>query len=115
MVCLCRSRRQGHCLWCLDGVAALLDDAAESTLVLYDDLGAGTDPLEGAALGCALLEALTRRGSLTVATTHLASIAMVASSSDGFENAAMEYDEAKNRYMSMDYLEVQPASIRSRV
>ena len=77
--------------------ARLLDDAEESTLVLYDELGAGTDPLEGAALGCALLEALTRRGSLTVATTHLASIAMVASSADGFENAAMEYDEANER------------------
>ncbi len=77
--------------------ARLLNDAAESTLVLYDELGAGTDPLEGAALGCALLETLTSRGSLTVATTHLASIAMVASSADGFENAAMEYDEANER------------------
>ncbi len=77
--------------------ARLLGDAAERTLVLYDELGAGTDPLEGAALGCALLEALTARGSLTVATTHLASIAMVASSADGFENAAMEYDEANER------------------
>ena len=77
--------------------ARLLDDAGERTLVLYDELGAGTDPLEGAALGCALLEALTRRQSLTVATTHLASIAMVATSADGFENAAMEYDEAEER------------------
>jgi len=77
--------------------ARLLDDAGDRTLVLYDELGAGTDPLEGAALGCALLEALTRRGSLTIATTHLASIAMVASSADGFENAAMEYDEANER------------------
>jgi len=77
--------------------ARLLDDAGEGTLVLYDELGAGTDPLEGAALGCALLEVLTRRRSLTIATTHLASIAMVASSADGFENAAMEYDEANER------------------
>ena len=77
--------------------ARLLDDAGERTLVLYDELGAGTDPLEGAALGCALLEALTGRQSLTIATTHLASIAMVASSADGFENAAMEYDEAEER------------------
>ncbi len=77
--------------------ARLLDDADEGALVLYDELGAGTDPLEGAALGCALLEALTRRGALTIATTHLASIAMVASSAQGFENAAMEYDEANER------------------
>ncbi|MEX1309353.1 MAG: Smr/MutS family protein [Candidatus Sulfomarinibacteraceae bacterium] len=77
--------------------ARLLGSAREGTLVLYDELGAGTDPLEGAALGCALLEALTGAGALTVATTHLAAIAMVASSADGFENAAMEYDELKER------------------
>lgn len=77
--------------------ARLLEGAGEGTLVLYDELGAGTDPLEGAALGCAVLEALTTRGALTIATTHLASIAMVASSSAGFVNAAMEYDEANER------------------
>lgn len=77
--------------------ARLLESAGEGTLVLYDELGAGTDPLEGAALGCALLESLTRMRALTVATTHLAAIAMVASSAEGFENAAMEYDEAKER------------------
>ena len=77
--------------------ARLLVGAGEGTLVLYDELGAGTDPLEGAALGCALLEALTGRGALTVATTHLASIAMVASSAEGFGNAAMEYDEANEQ------------------
>jgi DNA mismatch repair protein MutS2 len=77
--------------------ARLLATAGEKTLVLYDELGAGTDPLEGAALGCALLEELNRRRALTVATTHLASIAMVASSSAGFDNAAMEYDETRER------------------
>jgi len=77
--------------------ARLLEGASTGTLVLYDELGAGTDPLEGAALGCAVLEAITARGALTIATTHLASIAMVASSAAGFENAAMEYDEANER------------------
>jgi len=77
--------------------ARLLDGAGAGTLVLYDELGAGTDPLEGAALGCALLEALNRRRVRTIATTHLAAIAMVASSADGFNNAAMEYDEASER------------------
>jgi DNA mismatch repair protein MutS2 len=77
--------------------ARLLNGADEGTLVLYDELGAGTDPLEGAALGCALLEALNRCGATTIATTHLAAIAMVASSADGFNNAAMEYDEASER------------------
>lgn len=77
--------------------ARLLESAGEGTLVLYDELGAGTDPLEGAALGCSLLEELTRRGARTIATTHLASVAMVAASAVGFGNAAMEYDEANER------------------
>jgi DNA mismatch repair protein MutS2 len=77
--------------------ARLLDRAGKGTLVLYDELGAGTDPLEGAALGCALLETLNGRGAATIATTHLAAIAMVASSTEGFDNAAMEYDEAQER------------------
>jgi DNA mismatch repair protein MutS2 len=77
--------------------ARLLDLADDRVLVLYDELGAGTDPLEGAALGCALLEELNRRGALTVATTHLAAIAMIAASADGFDNAAMEYDEVNER------------------
>jgi DNA mismatch repair protein MutS2 len=81
----------------MSATARLLETACEETLVLYDELGAGTDPLEGAALGCALLEELNGRGALTIATTHLAAIAMVASSADGFENAAMEYDEAEER------------------
>ncbi|HSN55351.1 MAG TPA: Smr/MutS family protein, partial [Candidatus Sulfomarinibacteraceae bacterium] len=74
--------------------ARLLAEAGDRSLVLYDELGAGTDPLEGAALGCALLEELTGRGALTVATTHLASVAMAASAASGQDNAAMEYDEA---------------------
>jgi DNA mismatch repair protein MutS2 len=74
--------------------ARLLGSATESTLVLYDELGAGTDPLEGAAIGCAVLEELNRRSTLTVATTHLAAIGQVASGAEGFDNAAMEYDEA---------------------
>jgi DNA mismatch repair protein MutS2 len=47
--------------------ARLLDHAGPDTLVLFDEIGAGTDPLEGAAIGCALLEELGRRGGLTVA------------------------------------------------
>jgi DNA mismatch repair protein MutS2 len=77
--------------------ARLLGTADGDTLVLFDELGAGTDPLEGAALGCALMEELTRRSSLTVASTHLAAIALAASSADGMDNAAMEYDEDSER------------------
>ena len=77
--------------------ARLLEDADDGTLVLFDELGAGTDPLEGAALGCALLEELTGRVALTVVSTHLAAIALTASSTDTMENAAMEYDENSER------------------
>lgn len=77
--------------------AQMLADADGRTLVLFDELGAGTDPLEGAALGCALLEELTERGGLSVVTTHLAGIAMTASSTEAMDNAAMEYDEGSER------------------
>jgi DNA mismatch repair protein MutS2 len=73
----------------------LLDGCGEGSLVLYDELGAGTDPLEGAALGLALLEELTRRGCLTVATTHLAAIALNTTEAEGMANAAMGYDEGR--------------------
>ena len=71
----------------------LLDGCGDGALVLYDELGAGTDPLEGAALGLALLEELTRRGCLTVATTHLAAIALNTTEAEGMANAAMGYNE----------------------
>ena len=77
--------------------ARLLDEAGPATLVLFDEIGAGTDPLEGAALGCALLENLNRRGGLTVVSTHLAAIALSASATEGMENAAMEFDEDSER------------------
>ncbi len=77
--------------------ARLLEDASPETLVLFDELGAGTDPMEGAALGCALLEELTARGCITVVSTHLAAIALAANSNDAMDNAAMDYDEATER------------------
>ncbi len=77
--------------------AELLEAAGPRSLVIYDELGSGTDPLEGAALGCAILEELTSRGCRTVATTHLAAIALAASSADGMDNAAMHFDEDEGR------------------
>jgi DNA mismatch repair protein MutS2 len=77
--------------------ARLLAEADGDTLVLFDELGAGTDPLEGAAIGCALLEELSARGAVTVVSTHLAAIALAASAADGMENAAVEYDETTQR------------------
>jgi DNA mismatch repair protein MutS2 len=77
--------------------ARLLEEAGPSSLVLFDEIGAGTDPLEGAAIGCALLEELDRRGGLTVVSTHLAAIALAASAAEGMDNAAMEFDEDSER------------------
>ncbi len=77
--------------------ARLLDKAGSRTLVLFDELGAGTDPLEGAALGCALLEELNSRGGVTVVSTHLAAIGLAAQAAEGMDNAAMDYDESSER------------------
>jgi len=77
--------------------ARLLNQTAGRTLVLFDELGAGTDPLEGAALGCALVEELNRRGGVTIVSTHLAAIALAAQTAEGMDNAAMDYDEDSER------------------
>jgi DNA mismatch repair protein MutS2 len=77
--------------------ASLLAEADTDTLVLYDELGSGTDPEEGAALAAALVEELARRGCWTVATAHLITVAAHLESVPGAVNAAMGYDEATGR------------------
>ncbi|MFN2638304.1 MAG: endonuclease MutS2, partial [Gemmatimonadaceae bacterium] len=58
----------------LKNLVEVLSSATAQSLVLIDELGSGTDPIEGAALGGAILEALTARETLTVATTHLGAL-----------------------------------------
>ena len=73
-------------------IIQILRDATASSVVLLDELGSGTDPQEGAALGAAILETLRRRGCLTLATTHHNPIKQYALTTPGVETASMEFD-----------------------
>ncbi|HWZ58302.1 MAG TPA: endonuclease MutS2 [Gemmatimonadaceae bacterium] len=72
----------------------ILTHATSASLVLIDELGSGTDPLEGAALGGAILEALTGRGTMTLATTHLGALKDLATEVPGIVNASLQFDVA---------------------
>ena len=78
----------------LKNLAEVLRSATSSSLVLIDELGSGTDPVEGAALGGAILEALTARGSLSIATTHLGALKELSAEVDGVVNASLQFDSA---------------------
>ena len=70
----------------------ILSGANERSLVIIDELGSGTDPVEGAALGGAVLEALTSRGARTVATTHLGALKQLAIEDPGVVNGSLQFD-----------------------
>jgi DNA mismatch repair protein MutS2 len=72
----------------------ILDHADDKTLVLLDEIGSGTDPAEGAALAGAVLLSLTRRGTITLATTHLGALKELASRVPGVVNASLQFDSA---------------------
>ncbi len=73
-------------------IISILDEAGPHSLVLFDELGAGTDPSEGAALAMAILDSLSRRGSLAAATTHINELKLFAQVRAGMQNAAMAFD-----------------------
>lgn len=73
-------------------IATILDQAGQRTLVLLDELGAGTEPQQGAAIACGVLRDLLERGATVIATTHLSEIIGFVHRTAGMINAGMEYD-----------------------
>lgn len=73
-------------------ISGILDLAGYGTLTLLDELGAGTDPAEGAALAVSILEQLRRQGSLLMATTHYAEMKVYALETPGVVNASCEFN-----------------------
>jgi DNA mismatch repair protein MutS2 len=73
-------------------ITSIVDAAGPGTLVLLDELGAGTDPTEGSALAQALLDHFIRAGAVVAATTHYAELKAYAHTTDGARNAAVEFD-----------------------
>lgn len=75
-------------------ITAIIGQSGVSTLVLLDELGAGTEPLQGAAIACGVLHELQQQGSMVIATTHLSDIIGFVHQTPGMINAGMEFDDA---------------------
>lgn len=72
-------------------LASIIKESTKSSLLLFDEIGSGTEPNEGAALAIAILEELYKKGCITVATTHYGEIKNFSRQHPDFENAAMEF------------------------
>ncbi len=83
-------------------LAEIIRESTKSTLLLFDEIGSGTEPNEGSALAIAILEELYHKGSITVSTTHYGEIKNFSKEHPDFENAAMEFEkETLEPYISL--------------